>query len=247
MQDLWRRTWYDFGMDEVQPELVQEDVVTSGMPGVMKKHHTWLLVGGGVVGVGMLGALTFAIISMRGSMSPAETTATKPGVSVSPSPEVSVPVQTSVSANKLSITPNRNPLPTTQKALVPTSTPKPTAVPTATPLPTNTPTPTPIPDNEPPVSHILTPADGEATSYFQNGQACVVISPPTDNVNNFNDIQTDYNFDGGSWAGFVPAINRPYICGTFEEGSSHYIQVRSKDRAGNIESPQTRHFIAKSS
>lgn len=151
---------------------------------------------------------------------------------------------------KLTPTPTNTPTPTMTPTPIPptpTSTPVPvtptnTPVPTATPTQGPTATPTPPPDHEAPHSHIMIPNAGSNYQilYKTDGKVCVIFDGASDNVSNFNDIQTAFHFDDDAWSSFE--TRRVYGCKDSMPNGPHVIHYQSRDPAGNTEAEQTMNF-----
>lgn len=133
--------------------------------------------------------------------------------------------------------------PTTNAINSPTSTPTPVS--NSSQQPTATPTPG-VADTESPHTNIYFPQEGGTITFSYQPSSgnypCIALNPPSDNVSSTSDIMTEYAVDGGSWSGYASADSRAFICMAIPNGS-HSIQIRSKDKAGNVESPQTLNFI----
>lgn len=142
------------------------------------------------------------------------------------------PVNTTVTT--ITLTPPDQPtitmIPTITKQ-IPSPTIKPTS-PYLSPTPIKTPTPT---DHIPPTTSFLKtqPVKNE------NGNVCIGFSPPSDDVTPYDQIETRYSFDNGSWSNFQKQV--ALACANLSSGN-HTIQASSRDQAGNIEPPVTLQF-----
>lgn len=108
------------------------------------------------------------------------------------------------------------------------------------PTSTTVPTSNQSADIQPPNSSIISPNQDGGVADKSSGKSCIAFAPPADNVTPFNLIQTSYSFDGGAWSDYATYVAQ--ACADLSSGT-HTIQVRSKDQAGNVESPKSRTFI----
>lgn len=101
--------------------------------------------------------------------------------------------------------------------------------------PSGTPT-----DTVPPTTNIYYPSQNGTITYKIDGKICAIASPPNDNVNNSNEIETEYKFDDTGWSGY--ATVRAYLCVDALSNGQHTLTYHSKDKAGNVETTKTIQF-----